>query len=149
MRVVIQADRGSRDLLQRFNAEARRLVLSRRPTLVHGGRCLGWFTRDWRKELDGCDVVIKLDRPQRQLPVPRRIDAKSSSREFCRRARLETAIAQRASAARVAAGEHRDDLCAPLRRPNDETRYLVGGTERTYTGGSARRRPRWERASTK
>ena len=69
--------------------------------------------------LDGCRRRDQPRRPQRQLPLHRREPTGDPRiRACCRRARSAQAIARsRASAARLAAGEHRHHLRAPLRPP--------------------------------
>ena len=83
-------------------------------------------------------------RPQRELPLhARRIAGRSWTRAWCRRGWSEQAIARAgAPAPRLAAGEHRDDLRAPLRRAE---RRGVGAAS---AAASRTRRARGSSAST-
>ena len=84
---------------------------------------------DWQREIDGCDVVINLagrsvncrtrGQSRGDPAVARAVDA----RGWTRRSRGGPA------AARLAASEHRHDLCASIRRPNDEHSGILGGDE--------------------
>ena len=108
------------------------LVLSRRPA-VRPWRVVAWdgaTLGDWQREIDGCDVVINL--------TGRSVDCRytAANREEILQSRvLSTRVVGQAiataarQATRVAASEHRHDLCASLRQ-----------SERRALGHSRRRR---------
>ena len=114
------------------------VVLSRRPD-VRPWRVVAWdgaTLGDWQREIDGCDVVINL--------AGRSVNCRytAANREEILQSRvLSTRVVGQAMreasapATRVAAGEHRHDLCASIRQ-----------SERRALGHSRRRRTERTRA---
>ena len=100
------------------------VVLSRLPR-VEPWRAVEWDGRTlggWRNEIEGSDVVIKLDRAQRELSVQRG--------ESCRDPRVAGVVHSRCRTGHrtgdscstcLAPGEHGDDYAHRYDGPNDET----------------------------
>ena len=80
------------------------------------------------RELDGADVVINLAGPERELPVHCRESSRDSRTRGSNPLKLSaTAIPKCGTpAARLAPGQHRDDLRPPYDAPNDEVTGIIG-----------------------
>ena len=108
-------------------------MLSRRPQTALARRPVGRHTPGaWRREVDGSDVVINLAGPQRQLPLHAgTTGARFSTRGSARPASSAQAIASAsAAAARLAPGEHGDDLRPSIRRAERRVRACSAATNR-------------------
>ena len=105
----------------------------------------------WAAEIDGADVVINLaGRSVNCRYTPANRAAILDSRVDSTRVVGEAIAARRAPAARLAAGEHGDDLRAPLRRAPTTRRpassAAASRTRRTRGASASTSRRAWERA---